>query len=395
MSLEQILTSIGTPPENSRLDQLNLRISESALPLLNRFFQDLGFGPEQIKGIISDLDQGGGFDVETLRTALLKYGQTNLKEITLSGVDQKNLKELFTALGARPGDFRELFGQLEKSGGKISAEEFLSILKEITGPRAIQPSQAAHLGALMENLRSKSSLRVHPKFNRIISLLQSLADDRTDQNFSKNSPAVAILRQGSASARALARGDGFGPEQESRPSFGPHASDSAGSGTEKLFSEFRSAAGLNGNRAVALAESVFKQVAEKIAYSLRNDQHRIRIQLEPKELGQIKINLIYNNNNLKARIITEHAFVKDALDTQWTQLSRVLSQQGITLERFDVSLDSNQAGLSKEPENQGEHQDNQKAGSRGIIEPASQPADESELFAYEPLLSNNQVDLRI
>lgn len=391
LSLERMLALLGTASGNS---QAKLTLPETSLPLFSRFFQELGYAPEQVKDMVSDLTNGSGFDAETLRTLFHKHGRTNLKELNMTGVDQRNLREILTELGARSKDVQALFSQLQKTEGKMSVEEFLTSLKALTEPAALKPNQIAHIGAVIQNLRFKNSLRSQPRFNRFLSLIQSLGNGREDPDFLRNSPAVAFLRQGSVSARALLNSNGFVTEIDNQV-VGQTASGGIASGEGKLTMELWSDSRPVLNRPQQLAESVLKQVAEKIVYSSLNNRHWIRIQLEPKELGLLKINLIYSNNNLSARIVTENGFVKDALDTQWQQLKNTLSQQGINLERFDVSLDSGQAGLSKRSDDWGQPLGNRQSDSNSSVSSVSQPLEEVLSSLSEAILSSHQVDLII
>jgi len=389
LSMEQILVSLGTVLDASESKQA---FSATALPHFSLFFQDLGFAPGQIKDMVSELSRQEEFTVEALRGLLHKHGHINLKELKLTGVDQANLKELLEALGARPKEIHALFAQLQKADGKMSMEEFLSSFKTLAKPETLRPSHLAHLSAILQNLRLKNTLRAQPKFNRVISLLQSLGDGRGNQDFLKNSPAVAFLRNGAASARALANSGGFGPGGESQAP-GQSGAEGIGAEAEKPilapWTEMRP--GLS--RPQQMAESLLKPIAEKIAYSSRHNQHRIRIQLEPKELGQIRIHLIYSNSNLRARIVTENGFVKDALENQWPQLNRTLAQQGITLERLDVSLDSGQAGFSKKSEEWGGSRENRQAVARPDAASVTQPIEDWDPSLRET--GSSQVDLMI
>jgi hypothetical protein len=389
LSMEQIMASLGTALNTS---ESKLTLSETALPYFSRFFQDLGFAPGQIKDMVSELSRQDGFDVKTLRELLHKHGHSNLKELNVAAVDQTNLKELLTALNTGLKDIHALFAQIQKAGGKMSMEKFLSALRTLSEPETVRPAHWAHISAILQNLRFNNTLRAQPKFNRIVSLLQSLGDDRGNQDFLKNSPAAAFLRNGAASARALANSSGFGPGGESQVS-NQSGTGSVGSEAEKPILEPWTEMKSGLNRPQQMAESVLKQVAEKIAYSSRHNQHHIRIQLEPKELGQIRIHLIYKNNNLRARIVTENGFVKDALDTQWPQLNKTLAQQGITLERFDVSLDSGQAGFSKKSEEWAESRENRQAVARSRATSVTEPIDEWHPSLRES--GSSHVDLMI
>jgi flagellar hook-length control protein FliK len=80
------------------------------------------------------------------------------------------------------------------------------------------------------------------------------------------------------------------------------------------------------------------QVAEKMIFQARNNQNRLSMQLEPRDLGKLNINMVVRHNQVTATIIAENPLAKEALEEQIGQLRDSLSQQGLNLERFDVSL---------------------------------------------------------
>ena len=374
-------SGFGTETENQTAGQTPSLDQQS----VERFLNQMSLGPQSQERMLAWLETA------------LRNSQATLtlpKELNMAGLDQINLRELLTELGARSEDVQALFSQLQKTEGKMSVEEFLTSLKVLTGPEALKPNQIAHLGTIIQNLRLKNSLRSQPRFNRILSLIQSLGNEKEDLNFLRSNPAEAVLRQGMVSDRALANSNGFSAEIGNQL-VGQTASGGIASVVEKLATEPWPDPRPGLNRPQQLAESVLKQVAEKLVQSSLNNRHWIRIQLEPKELGQLKINLIYNNNNLSARIVTESGFVKDALDNQWQQLSKTLSQQGINLERFEVSLDSGQAGLSKRSEDWGEPRRNRQSVANTGPSSDSQPLEEVHSSLSEAVLSNTQVDLII
>ncbi|MBW2322067.1 MAG: flagellar hook-length control protein FliK [Deltaproteobacteria bacterium] len=167
---------------------------------------------------------------------------------------------------------------------------------------------------------------------------------------------MEILRAGTASARTIMNGGAFSGSTEGQSSnlnFNQGNEGSNGSlisnGSEAAVkSEFQSS--LTAGRASYLSETALRQITESIVYSYRNNRHRISIQLEPKELGQLKINILFKNSQLQARIVTENGFVKQALEQHLDQLRKNLEDQGLNLERFEVFYDKGQRDFNRNQE---------------------------------------------
>ncbi|MBW2140067.1 MAG: flagellar hook-length control protein FliK [Deltaproteobacteria bacterium] len=354
LTMDRIIAAINS---NLKENPASMILSESSLPFLGRFLMELGLGAEKVKDILSDLGGGRKFGSETLRGLLLENGQVNLKELSLANVNLNNLKDFLNSVGVQPKDIQNIVSQIEATQGRISFEGFLNVFKSLERPELLSPDQMKYLQTMVQNLRLKQSLRIQPKFNRIATLLQSIGDNQIDsQTLVRNSPAMEILRAGTASARTIMNGGAFSGSTEGQSSnlnFNQGNEGSNGSlisnGSEAAVkSEFQSS--LTAGRASYLSETALRQITESIVYSYRNNRHRISIQLEPKELGQLKINILFKNSQLQARIVTENGFVKQALEQHLDQLRKNLEDQGLNLERFEVFYDKGQRDFNRNQE---------------------------------------------
>ena len=85
---------------------------------------------------------------------------------------------------------------------------------------------------------------------------------------------------------------------------------------------------------------VVKQVADKLAMHRfeSNGVEGVTIELEPKELGALKIELSIHKNFVSADIITEHASVRDILDKNQVLLRDALTGLGFTVDQFSVNV---------------------------------------------------------
>ena len=72
-----------------------------------------------------------------------------------------------------------------------------------------------------------------------------------------------------------------------------------------------------------------------------------RIQLTPKNLGEMDIELVMKDKELTARLVVEKAETKQLLEQKLTQLTNTLAEQDIKVEQFEVEVSSNQPGFGE------------------------------------------------
>lgn len=72
-----------------------------------------------------------------------------------------------------------------------------------------------------------------------------------------------------------------------------------------------------------------------------------RIQLTPKNLGEMDIELVMKDKKLTARLVVEKAETKQWLDQKLTQLTNTLAEQDIKVEQFEVEVSSNHPGFGE------------------------------------------------
>ena len=72
-----------------------------------------------------------------------------------------------------------------------------------------------------------------------------------------------------------------------------------------------------------------------------------RIQLTPKHLGELDIEIVMNNKELTARLVVEKAETKQWLEQKLTQLTKTLAEQDIKVEQFEIQVSNNHAGFTE------------------------------------------------
>lgn len=102
------------------------------------------------------------------------------------------------------------------------------------------------------------------------------------------------------------------------------------------------------------------QIQEQVESILKNstftrigDSQKMVIRLTPEHLGSLKIELIQNEGNLVAKIMTETAEAKEKLETHLSSLKHGLTSQNITVDKIEISYNpSQQERLNKEQQQQ-------------------------------------------
>ena len=82
---------------------------------------------------------------------------------------------------------------------------------------------------------------------------------------------------------------------------------------------------------------VIDQIVRKADLLLKNGQNEMRIELEPKQLGEVRIKVVMENDILTAKIHAKSDQVGEIIRTNLTQLGDSLRDMGFDLGDFDVS----------------------------------------------------------
>jgi len=85
---------------------------------------------------------------------------------------------------------------------------------------------------------------------------------------------------------------------------------------------------------------IVKQVADKLSMQRFNfkGSEGVTIELEPKELGMLKIELSMHKNFVSADILTQHSSVRDILDKNQTILRDAMANMGFVVDHFSVNV---------------------------------------------------------
>lgn len=88
---------------------------------------------------------------------------------------------------------------------------------------------------------------------------------------------------------------------------------------------------------VAHDNAVLQQVAERFYLQMQNQETRLKIQLQPAELGKLDINLTVKEGAIRAHVITQSGQVQELLERNMSRLKHILESQGFSVEDIRLS----------------------------------------------------------
>ena len=88
---------------------------------------------------------------------------------------------------------------------------------------------------------------------------------------------------------------------------------------------------------------IFDQIVQRAVVQVRNDQSEIKIDLKPDFLGNVRMQIMTENQQVSVRITTEFPAVRDMIEAGLQQLKSELQNQGLHVDRLEVSVSEDSA----------------------------------------------------
>jgi flagellar hook-length control protein FliK len=90
-----------------------------------------------------------------------------------------------------------------------------------------------------------------------------------------------------------------------------------------------------------LQQHSFAQLSQGVLQGLRNQEHHLVLKLYPKELGEVKVEMIVRDNQVAVSFAMENSKVKEVLESNLEQFKENMEKQGFALGECMVSLNKN------------------------------------------------------
>jgi hypothetical protein len=113
-------------------------------------------------------------------------------------------------------------------------------------------------------------------------------------------------------------------------------------------------------------QAVFQQVGQRVLWLIRNNEERIRITLDPPELGQVFLEIDRHKEHIKTVLWTDNPTTKASLETSQGEIQRIIESEGFKLEKFNVFVQQDPGWFQGRKENPG------KPDSREARRPAEE-----------------------
>ncbi len=145
----------------------------------------------------------------------------------------------------------------------------------------------------------------------------------------------------------------------------------------------------------ALHDSVMAQVKEALVTHDSKGNGQVTIRLNPAELGELRINIRLEDQQLKVEVVSENRQVREALMGNLDSLKETLLKQHLNMERFTVATGSGSSFQGFQQTHQERHMPGQNAyRSFAMGAKVEDAADTASRYAYEQR-DNALVDLRL
>lgn len=349
----------------ARLEKLDLKAeggnngltaTEGGLSSLGQFLSGLGVSPEAVNSLTSGFMPGDRVAVADLRQIL---GGSD-EQLTAPCLDQASINSLASTLksmGLGQSDLNGLSNLLARNNGQMSLGDVLNFLEgvENTPAKTLAGDEMKLVKNILDNISREQELVKMPVFDETLVKLRALGDREIDDDFMRLSPALQALRggvSGSDQNAAFGGQSGHGGQR--------HGQDGRHDGQEhkEQFQRTLSAAG--GDSAPAAAseavetvqsyggqESLVRQIAQKIAYSRRRGVHRLKMNLNPVDMGRLEIELKVQGDQLVAHIRAENRETYDALAGEVESLKTALAESGLEISNLTLAFDDRETGRTE------------------------------------------------
>lgn len=146
---------------------------------------------------------------------------------------------------------------------------------------------------------------------------------------------------------------------------------------------------------------IMEQFVEQARVSIAVDTTKMEMQLNPEHLGKLYVEVIENEGSITAKIQTQNAVVKEALEMQIADLKVNLNQAGVKVDSIEVTIASHEfeRNLEQDANSQKRQEDAQAKTTRhrninlnGLDELSGLMTDEETLVAKMMAEQGNSVD---
>jgi hypothetical protein len=134
------------------------------------------------------------------------------------------------------------------------------------------------------------------------------------------------------------------------------------------------------------AREISRQVADFVLYGARGKEEKLRLTLDPPQLGSIFMEIHKDRDSIRARVWTEDESTREILNAHHLELKKVLELDGFKLDKFEVFIQRDAQSYQDGGEGHPLHRDSEPKNSKrggeaadlsGSVPPVPEGAEES------------------
>ena len=350
MTLDQVYYSLSKLDLSGQNSFSGLIATEEGLPALGQFFGSLGASPEIVNAITSAFTNGEPVTASALRQ-IIGSGDDGFLAPCLSEADLDNLAGMLRSMGVSQDKLNSLSNLLTQSKGQMSTNDFLNFIEGLENAPAkpVTGSEMDLVKTILQNITREQELVKTPVFDEILTKMQMLGDQEIDDDFMKLSPAMQALRGGLSAMNQQAAFGGQGGQQgqnqrrDEREEQYRQALNTANS-------ESTPAAAIETTETVQSyggQESLARQISQKMLYTNRRGLRRLKMKLNPQNMGQVDIELKVKGDQLVAHIRADNREAYQALAGEIDSLKTALAEGGLDVSNLTLSYDDQATGQTE------------------------------------------------
>jgi flagellar hook-length control protein FliK len=355
-------------PEQTENHKQTCMIEPSAIPHMESVLRKFGLPPRELDTVFSAAKvDGGGVDPKMVAIKL-KQISNRLSDRIQTIKDQDTVKQISNKMETMGLNLPD-----KAKAGKISIEDFITSLEQMTKGQGKEYSQSPELKSTMDRLLErviisgeKQNIVVSPQADANVKLHNHIAKQKINEEGESidNGSLLSNLNEESEKTNHMGRqtiedshhakkidlfsnstgSKGFqnktGKEVQDMKSE-TRIMESSQQSAVSNFSDSMNAVESNDTSLKApLPTYLIDQVGKQISRSILRGDRIVRLQLKPPELGRVKIRIDIKDNVLKLGMIAEHSSVKELLLSNVHELREALVSQGIKLENIDIQINA-------------------------------------------------------
>lgn len=354
----------------------------SALPFLKEMLGGLGLSDEQVDAMIQEADQGSnGISleaiIENLKTLEAAYREGG-KALTIENADG-SFKTLMTQLNLPVSDKKhETFSindlikafeaykaskqasqniqNISEPVASVNSDADSSVLSSVPlGKEAVGKLLNSFFASLSQTTETETASfsyqQIKDQFvnemmipenndggKKVLFASGDISSDAKTEQLVKELVSLVSDKNGASSGKKAGPAETSGKElnrELTKAEAVLQAGNTSGSDIDSSGTSSRAKATPR-----TLPAYVTQQVGRGIARAVNRGENTLTLQLKPAELGRLTMTIDHQSTGIKVSIVTENQSARDLLASNVNELKSALGSAGISLDSFDVDMNS-------------------------------------------------------